>query len=181
MRGLDSLVDRVRPAWHGPVTSLAVGGVALALFWGTGLHPGHVLGVGEQTLSGIMEGRSELGAGLLLLAIVGKTVTTGLTLGGGGSAGLLIPSMYLGGVAGALVAHVCNLAGMGLDPALFAVVGISSSLVAVVGVPLAAIALVFEVFGRTFGPPAILACGVTYLLTLKVKVYQWRAATSGRE
>lgn len=176
MKALDALVDRVRPAWHGPTTSVAVGLVALALFWGVGLHPGHVLGVGEQTLSGIMRGTSELGAGLLVVAIAGKVVTTGLTLGGGGSAGLLVPSMYLGGVAGALVAHLCNLAGMSLDPALFAVVGISSSLVAVVGVPLAAIALVFEVFGKSFGPPAILACGVTYLLTLKVKVYKSASA-----
>ena len=36
---------------------------------------------------------------------------------------------------------------------------------------LAAIALVLEVFGKSFGPPAILACGVTYLLTLKFKIY----------
>ena len=51
---------------------------------------------------------------------------------------------------------------MGLT-AVFAVpVGIASALVAVVGVPLAAIALVFEVFGRVFGPPAILACGLTF-------------------
>lgn len=172
MGSLDKLVSRVRPAWHGPVTSFAVGVIALSLFYGFGLHPGHVLGVGELTLSGIMNGTSELGIGLMLLAIVGKTATTGLTLGGGGSAGLLVPSMYLGGVSGALVAHVCNFAGLSLDPALFAVVGIASSLVAVVGVPLAAIALVLEVFGKSFGPPAILACGVTYLLTLKVKVYK---------
>src|SRR5690606_34965882 len=120
----------------------------------------------------IMSGKTELGVGLLVVVIVGKTLTTGLTLGGGGSAGLLVPSMYLGGASGALVAHLLNLAGLGLDPALFAVVGVASSLVAVVGVPLAAIALVFEVFGKSFGPPAILACGITYLLTLKVKVYE---------
>ena len=57
------------------------------------------------------------------------------------------------------------------SPALFAVVGIGSALVAVIGVPLAAIALVLEVFGKSFGPPAILACGVTYLVTLKFKIY----------
>ena len=60
----------------------------------------------------------------------------------------------------------------GLDPALFAVVGIASALVAVIGVPLASIALVLEVFGKAYGPPAILACGVTYLLTLKFTLYE---------
>ena len=96
----------------------------------------------------------------------------GVGIGKRGSAGLLVPSMYLGGVSGALVAHLANLTGWTqLDPALFAVVGVGSSLVAVIGVPLAAIALVLEVFGKSFGPPAILACGVTYLLTLKFKIY----------
>jgi CIC family chloride channel protein len=100
-------------------------------------------------------------------------VSTGLTLAGRGSAGMLIPSMFLGGLAGALVAKLVNLSGVvTLDPALFTVVGIGSSLVAVIGVPLAAIALVFEVFGKAFGPPAIVACGVTYLVTLKIKIYK---------
>jgi CIC family chloride channel protein len=30
---------------------------------------------------------------------------------------------------------------------------------------------VLEVFGAPYGPPAILACGVTYVLTLRLKVY----------
>jgi CIC family chloride channel protein len=81
--------------------------------------------------------------------------------------------MYLGGVSGALTGHVLNATGIAtLDPALFAVVGIASALVAVVGVPLAAIALVLEVFGERYSPPAILACGVTYLLTLRLHIYK---------
>lgn len=72
-----------------------------------------------------------------------------------------------------LVAKLVALTGVSTpDPALFAVVGIASSLVAVIGVPLAAIALVFEVFGKAFGPPAIVACGVTYLVTLRIKIYK---------
>ena len=48
-------------------------------------------------------------------------------------------------------------------------------LVAMVGVPLAAIALVLEVFGAPYGPPAILACCVTYVLTLRLSVYEGQA------
>lgn len=97
-----------------------------------------------------------------------KAVTTGLTLGGDGSAGVLIPIMYLGGLSGALTARLLVLGGLApahLDPALFA-------LVAVIGVPLAAITLVLEVFGAAFGPPAILACGLTYLFTLRLSIYE---------
>lgn len=174
MSQLQELVKRMRPAWHAVVTSLAAGGLALLLWWAAGLRPSHVLGTGEETLKLIFDDGPELAAWwLLVLLLVGKMTTTALTLGGGGSAGLLVPSMYLGGVAGALVARLVNLTGLAqLDPALFAVVGIGSSLVAVVGVPLAAIALVFEVFGKAYGPPAILACGITYLVTLKFKIYK---------
>jgi CIC family chloride channel protein len=174
MSHLQQLVARVRPAWHAVVTVLAAGLLAVLLWWTAHLRVSHVLGTGEETVRMVLDGNAELSAWWLLgLLLVGKMATTALTLGGGGSAGLLIPSMYLGGVAGALVARLVNLTGLAeLDPALFAVVGIGSSLVAVVGVPLAAIALVFEVFGKAYGPPAILACGVTYLVTLKFKIYK---------
>ena len=59
-------------------------------------------------------------------------------------------------------------------------VGISTARLAGGGGPLAASALVFEVFGRLFGPPAILACGLTCLGTIKFKVYEARAAEGTR-
>ena len=81
---------------------------------------------------------------------------------------------FLGGVSGAATCRLLQLVGpfAQLDVALFVVVGIASALVAMVGVPLAAIALVLEIFGTPYGPPAILACGVTYVLTLRLTVYE---------
>lgn len=171
---------RVRRSWHAVTSAVVIAVIALALSYTLAIDPVHVLGVGEETVNGILDGTTELSAWWMLLAVVlGKILTTGLTNVGGGSAGLLVPSMYLGGASGALIARLVNLTGWThLDPALFAVVGIGSSLVAVVGVPLAAIALIFEVFGKSFGPPAILACGVTYLLTLKLKIYQRPASVA---
>lgn len=176
MKHTRALINRMHPVLHASVTSVGVGAVALGLWAGTGLSPVHVLGMGEQTLAGVLSGDPELAVWwVLLLALLGKMLTTGLTLHGGGSAGMLIPSMYLGGVSGALTARLIILTGLApvdLDPALFAVVGIASALVAVIGVPLAAIALVLEVFGAPYGPPAILACGVTYLMTLRISIYK---------
>lgn len=170
---LQRLVDRLNPRRRAVVTSLLVGGVAMAFWSAFELSPHTILGMGEETLHGILTGDPALTTwDVLALILVGKLLTTGLTLQGGGSAGLLVPSMYLGGVSGALVAVAANATGwVHLDPALFAVVGLGSSLVAVIGVPLSAIALVLEVFGKSFGPPAILAIGVTYLVTLRVKLY----------
>lgn len=155
------------------LASLGAGAIAIGLDLGVGIAPSNVLGMGEGTLAGLLRGSDELKVWwVLALVLVGKMATTGLAVSARHSVGMLIPSMFLGGVSGALVAQLVNLlGGPRLDPALFVVVGISSSLVAVVGVPLAAIALVLEVFGKAFGPPAILASGVTYLVTLRLKLY----------
>lgn len=178
------LVARVRPALHGAVTGLATALVAAALWFGLGVGPQHVLGMGEDTVHGLLAGDATLSAWWVLLIIVcAKVLTTALTLSGGGSAGMLVPSMVIGGTSGALVARLLILVGLmpDLDPSLFTVVGIASALVAVVGVPLAAIALVLEVFGQAFGPPAILACGVTYLVTLRFTIYESQRASPDPE
>lgn len=117
---------------------------------------------------------------ILLVALAGRMVTTGLTIQSGGSAGLLIPAMVMGGMGGGVIAELLELTGLfgPIDVSPFVVSGIASALVAVVGVPLAAIALVLEVFGAAYGPPAILAVGLTYVLTVRFTVYrtQRRAA-----
>ncbi|MBN8611660.1 MAG: chloride channel protein [Deltaproteobacteria bacterium] len=175
---LRRLVERAGPEWLGSASVVLVGVLALSLHAGLGIAPHHVLGGGHETIDALLGHSSELDAlHVLILVLVAKLLATGLTITTGGSAGMLVPSMVLGGLGGAITAQAINASGLAtIDPALFAVVGISTALVAVVGVPLAAIALVFEVFGRVFGPPAILACGLTYLLTLKFKVYEARAA-----
>lgn len=175
---LRALVERAGPEWLGSASVALVGVLALSLHMGLGIAPHHILGGGHETIDALLGHSSELGAlHVLVVVLLAKLLATGLTITTGGSAGMLVPSMVLGGLGGAITAQAINASGIAtIDPALFAVVGISSALVAVVGVPLAAIALVFEVFGRVFGPPAILACGLTYLLTLKFKVYEARRA-----
>ena len=103
-----SVVERFQTVTYGALGPLGVGVVALGLFYGVGMDPRHLLGVGEHTLHQLLEMGSEhshvdhgeaarLGTWwFLLLAIAGRMVTTGLTIQSGGSAGLLIPSMFLG-------------------------------------------------------------------------------------
>lgn len=181
----------------GPVLAGLIG---IGLFLGLGLDLHHVLGVGEATIHEILElaaagghggAHGEHGTGglpmnlwwVLLVALVGRMATTGLTIHSGGSAGLLIPAMVMGGVGGAVVGELISLTGIlpPVDVTPFVVSGIASALVAVVGVPLAAIALVLEVFGAAYGPPAILAVGVTYVLTVRFTVYRTQRVSSDPE
>lgn len=185
----------------GVLGPIGAGLIGLALWYGLDLPLEHVLGGGEATIHelvfagatdptahghGTEAGHGPQGASLglwwlLLIALAGRMVTTGITIQSGGSAGLLIPAMVMGGMGGAVVAQLIGLTGLlgPLDVTPFVVSGIASALVAVVGVPLAAIALVLEIFGATYGPPAILAVGVTYVLTVRFTVYrtQRRSAT----
>jgi CIC family chloride channel protein len=168
------LVSRVDPIWRVGVGALGCGLVAVGLWKGMGIAPYHVLGMGENTLNELLAPGAQTTWGFLLAALAGKMLATGFTVGAGGSAGLLIPSMFFGGVSGLLVAKLLEAAGlpvMGAEPAIFLVVGMAAALVAVIGVPLAAVALVLEVFGPQYGPPAALACGVTWALTLRIEVY----------
>lgn len=168
-----NLVGRAGGALRGVAGAVGVAAVSLGAWVALDVPPDDLLGMGDHTLS-LLLGTSDIALWTLAVLLVGKMLTTGFTIGSGGSAGILIPAMFLGGVSGRLTAEVliaANLAPTHLDTAIFVVVGIASALVAVIGVPLAAIALVLEVFGPQYGPPAALACGMTYVLTLRIKVY----------
>jgi len=172
---LRTVVERFDPLLRGLLGAAATALVVLALWLGADMEPAYVLGMGEDVVANLLTGAGDARLGtlwFLLLAIFGRMLTTGLTLESGGSAGLLVPSMFFGGMSGAAMASLLSLVGMGgLDPAIFVVAGIASALVAVVGVPMAAIALVLEIFGPEYGPPAVLACGLTYVVTLRFSLY----------
>jgi len=158
------------------VGALATGLVGLSVWYFFGIDPRHVLGVGEQTLTELMsqEGNPVLSVWWILLVLVAaKTLTTGLTLMSGGSAGLLVPAMFIGGVSGAAVHYGLVAVGIpaGPDASLFVVAGIASGLVGVVDVPLAAITFVLEVFGAHFGPPAIVAVVVCHMVSRRLQLY----------
>ncbi len=183
MKHTRRLIDNVNPVLRGVVGGLGTGLVAIGVSVAFGLDTRHVLGMGDWTLRQLLShGPGEVTSiGLLLLIIAAKMIATGFTIQSGGSAGLLFPSMVLGGTAGAATGRTLQLLGLydGSDVSLFIVVGVSSALVGMVGVPMAAIALALEVFGPQYGPPTILACGLTYVLTLRLSVYE-RAEVRGR-
>jgi CIC family chloride channel protein len=150
--------------------------IAFGVWAWLGVEPFHILGVGEETIIMVMsrEGNALLQVWwVLFLLVATKAVATGLTLGSGGSAGALVPAMFMGGLMGGGVFHLLSALGYAAagDPALYVVAGLASALVAVVQVPLAAIAFVMEVFGATYGPPAIVSCVLTYMIAKRLRLY----------
>ncbi len=158
------------------IGAVGVAAVGLSLWFGLGLGPQHVLGVSEETIAHAASGDGHPLLRVwwaLLLLVAAKALATGFTLMAGGSAGALVPAMYLGGLSGAAIFHLLGELGYGAgaDVSVFVVAGLASALVAVVQVPLAAVAFVIEVFGANFGPPAIVACVLTYKLARRWRLY----------
>ncbi len=156
------------------------------LAWGEALHkrirlPGLVKALlGGLALVGLASAFSPryLGLGLdgIQDALAGKPVAwydfllkpvfTSLTLGFGGSGGILTPTFFVGATAGSAYAGW-----MGLNPATFAAIGFVSLLAGAANTPIAASIMAVEVFGPAIGPYAALACVISFLMTGYRSVY----------
>ncbi|HSV15788.1 MAG TPA: chloride channel protein [Tepidisphaeraceae bacterium] len=98
---------------------------------------------------------------LVLFLCAAKIVGTCLTLGSGGSGGVIAPSVFIGATTGAVVGHVLQRTGWfhGLQPELYALVAMGAVLAAVVHAPMASILIVFELTqDYKVMLPAMLAC-----------------------
>jgi CIC family chloride channel protein len=90
-----------------------------------------------------------------------KVVATGLTLGSGGSGGVIAPSLFLGATAGAVMGSILQRfsPSQAVHPEVYALVGMGAALAAVIHAPLASILICFEVTeDYRVMVPAMLAC-----------------------
>jgi CIC family chloride channel protein len=99
---------------------------------------------------------------LLVLLCALKIVGTGLTLGSGGSGGIIAPSIFVGATAGAVAGHLLQLTGWfgpSMQPELYSLVAMGAVLAAVVHAPMASILICFELTqDYKVMLPAMLAC-----------------------
>ncbi|MGE5611128.1 MAG: chloride channel protein [Bacillota bacterium] len=91
---------------------------------------------------------SQHGAGMLLLLLgflaLIKIPATCVTLGSGGSGGIIAPSLFIGAAGGAFLGVLLKQAGMNVQPSVYALVGMGAVLAAVVHAPLASILILLE-------------------------------------
>lgn len=116
---------------------------AMPAFFGDGY------GVIRKLLDAEFYAQLAIGPVLVLVAslIVLKLVGTCLTLGSGGSGGIIAPSLFLGAASGACVGILLRQSGLFpfLQPEVYALVGMGAVLGAVVHAPLAGILILFDV------------------------------------
>jgi len=145
-----------------PLGGLIVGGLG----W---FHP-EVLGVGYEAITDALLGH--VGVGLLLTLLALKLLATGVTLGSGGSGGILAPSLFLGATIGGMVGLVAHhlLPTVTGSPGAYALVGMGAVVAGTTHAPLSAILIIFELTSDyRLIVPLMMCCIISTLVTTRLK------------
>lgn len=163
---------KTRPAIGGLLTGV----VALILYFAFGrqeLVLG-VLGFGYGTLQWALEADGTQTVWLLLAIAVGKILTTGLTIGSGGSAGVFGPSMVIGGCGGGAMGLLFQRYWPLAAPAPTAcvLVGMAGFFAAAAKTPFSTLVMVSEITGGyPLLLPALWVCVLAFMLSDTQSIY----------
>jgi CIC family chloride channel protein len=135
-----------------------------------------IMGGGYGILQEIVQnGITKIGLGILFLVAAGKILTTSLTIGSGGSAGVFGPSMVIGGTLGAATGYLLQFIfpGFTLYPSTFAIVGMAGFFSAAANTPISTIIMVSELTGNyELLMPSMWVCTISFLVARKWSIYQ---------
>ncbi len=93
-------------------------------------------------------------------------LATSVSLGFGGSGGIITPLFVVGGTTGYAIGHIT-----GLSTALLGAFGMVAVVAAGAGTPIAASVMALELFGPTIGTYAAITCCTAYIIVGHRSVY----------
>ncbi len=168
----DNAFHKAQPnVWLRHITGAVVTGViAIIAIYLTDAGPALVLGPGEEPILAAMAG--ELTLTVAVVALFAKMLATLATIGSGGSAGLLVPSLYFGTMVATIVAVL-----FGLPPVILIIPAMAGALVSIVNVPLAAMLFVAEVFGANYMVPSLVTLIFGLLFAQRTSIYRTQRET----
>ena len=135
-----------------PLQGANGGSLLLGIAW---LASPEVLGLGKETVQRALDGGT-----IVWALILGKILTTALTLNTGGSGGIILPICFVGATSGSALGWI-----LGQDPSLFAALGLTGLLAGAINTPITAVLLGLELFGIASGPYLLLSCTIAFLLS----------------
>jgi H+/Cl- antiporter ClcA len=100
------------------------------------------------------------------LAFLWKIGFTAISLGSGGSGGIVTPIFFVGAATGSAFAHL-----LGFEPGMFAAIGMVAMLAGAANTPLSASIMAVEMFGTDVAPFAAIACVAAYVMVGHRSVY----------
>jgi len=156
------------PVWK-PLRPM-LGGLAVGAI---GAFVPEAYGAGWGWLQRALDG--QIVVATLALVVAAKILTTSLTVGSGGSGGVFGPTLFIGGMLGALVGYGGAALAPGLfpNPAAFVLVGMASFFAGVASAPIGALLMVAEMSGGyALLPPLMLVSILAILLARGTSIYE---------
>ncbi|MFP4168261.1 MAG: chloride channel protein [Desulfonatronovibrionaceae bacterium] len=147
----------------------AVGGILTGMI---GFYFPHTLAFGYGYIQNALSG--DISVYLLLTLALGKILTTGFTIGSGGSGGVFGPSVVIGGALGGIVGQIFHriMPGVVTQPEAFIVVGMAGFFAGVSNTPISTIIFISEMTSSyNLLLPSLLVCSLTYVLSTKWTIY----------
>ena len=144
----------------------AIGGLCVGLI---GILFPQIMGVGNDTINIAINNGLLWYVALALVFI--KILGTSLTLGSGGSGGVLSPALFIGAMLGAFFGYVLNrfFPGQVALPGAYALVAMGGLIAGIVRAPLTAIIIVFELTKQTTAIiPLMIVSTISLLLSQKL-------------
>ncbi len=166
----------IRPHFRPAIGAFLTGVVGVLLYFAVGRQQQvlAVLAFGYSAIQDAMTQDVGVSAGLLLAVAFGKILTTGLTIGSGGSGGVFGPSIVIGGCGGGALGLLFHHYWPWLvpHPASFVVVGMAGFFAAAAKTPFSTIIMVSEMTGGyRLLLPSLWVCGLSYILSDEQSIY----------
>lgn len=141
-----------------PAKGIAGGLIIIALVQ---LFGARYLGLGLDTMRDILSGTQAS-----VLDPLGKMIFSAVTLGFGGSGGILAPVFFVGSSAGSIFATLFH-----ANLQFYSALGMLAVLAAATNTPIACIVMAAEIFGPSVLLPAAITCAIAYLINGHNSVY----------
>lgn len=119
------------------------------------------LGIGDETFT-----KAVMGTKTPYQLFLVKSLTTSITLGSGGSGGILTPMLFIGSALGNVWAQLTH-----SSLVFYSAIGMVSFLAACSNVPISSIVIALELFGGNIGLYSSIAIGVSYLVVGHTSIY----------
>lgn len=142
-----------------PIVRPLLGGALLIAL--TFMFSRDYLGLGVDTIESSLKGAQVVWYAFLL-----KIIFTSVTLGFGGSGGIITPIFFIGAVAGSAMGRF-----FGVESSIFAAIGLAGLLAGCANTPISAIIMSIELFGPHLASYAAIACIISFLMTGHRSVY----------
>lgn len=180
----------LRPHFKPAIGAFLTGLLGVSLYYLCGREPRvlAVLSFGYGALQDAMTfspaAEGSLSLALVFLAVaVGKILTTGLTIGSGGSGGVFGPSMVIGGCGGGALGILLHRMWPALvpHPVSFVIVGMAGFFAAAAKTPFSTLVIVSEMTGSySLLLPTLWVCALTFLLSDEQSIYSSQVETRSR-